>query len=129
MSNYRFSLKTQILAVLLIPAMALTGCLITVDSDSQTVSRVWEEDEVRSLEAGISDRESVRETFGDPLSLRTYADGREVWTYRNRYEKETEVGMFLVFHVDVEEESVETLTIEFVDGTVSNYWIEDKRLD
>jgi len=35
--------------------------------------------------------------------------------------------VFLVFSVDVEEERVETLSIEFVDGIVSNYWIEEDR--
>ena len=32
--------------------------------------------------------------------------------------------MFLVFSIDLEEERVETLSIEFREGVVTNYWIE-----
>jgi len=57
----------------------------------------------------------------------TYADGMEIWKYRNRSEKDTKVGLFLVFSVDIEEERTETLSIEFIDGLVTNYWIEEDR--
>ncbi|MFP6826054.1 MAG: hypothetical protein VB977_08105 [Pseudohongiellaceae bacterium] len=60
-------------------------------------------------------------TFGHPVTKLSYADGTEIWKYRNRSEKDTEVGLFLVFSVDLEEERTETLSIEFIDGVVSNY--------
>jgi len=44
-----------------------------------------------------------------------------------RWTDETEVGVFLIFAVDVEEERIETLSIEFADGVVSNYWIDEER--
>ena len=50
-----------------------------------------------------------------------------IWKYRNRSEKDTEVGLFLIFSVDVEEERTETLSIEFTDDVVTNYWIEEDR--
>ena len=52
-------------------------------------------------------------------------DGTEIWKYRNRSEKDTEVGLFLVFSVDIDEERTEMLSIEFTDGLVTNYWIEE----
>jgi hypothetical protein len=37
------------------------------------------------------------------------------------------VGVFLLFSFDVEQERVETLSIEFTNGVVTNYWIEEDR--
>ena len=48
-------------------------------------------------------------------------------SYRNRSEKDTEVGLFLIFSVDVEEERTETLSVEFENGVVINYWVEEDR--
>jgi hypothetical protein len=117
---------TKNLAILAL-AFALTGCLVTVDSDSRPIHTVWNEGEVARLQVGRSDQDWVRASFGEPISKLSYADGSEIWKYRNRSEKDTEVGLFLVFSVDVEEERVDTLSIEFVDGVVSNYWIEEER--
>ena len=114
-------------ALLVAMAMALTGCLITVDSDSRPIHTVWNEGEVTRLQIGQSDQQFVRNSFGEPLTKLTYADGTEIWKYGNRAEKDTEVGLFLVFSVDIEEERVDTLSIEFVDGVISNYWVEQER--
>ena len=56
-----------------------------------------------------------------------YADGTEIWKYRNRSEKDTEVGLFLVLSLIIEEGRIETLSIEFTDGLVTHYWIEEER--
>ena len=117
-------IKNALLAVL---ALVLTGCLVMVDSGSRALQTVWSEGDVSRLQKGQSDEQFVRDTFGEPTSRLTHADGMEVWKYRNRSEKDTEVGVFLVFSVDVEEERIETLSIEFVDGVVSNYWIDEQR--
>ena len=114
-------------ALLLVMSVVLTGCLVTVDSDSRQLQSVWNETDVTRLQIGTSDNEWVRTTFGDPISKLNYADGSEIWKYRNRSEKDTEVGVFLIFSVDVEEERTETLSIEFTEGLVTNYWIEEDR--
>lgn len=119
----KFGLKIA----LLILAVTMTGCLVTVDSDSRAIHTVWDEGEVSRLQVGLSDQTWVRNSFGEPMTKLSYADGSEIWKYRNRSEKDTEVGLFLVFSVDVEEERIETLSVEFVDGIVSNYWIEENR--
>lgn len=105
-------------------SLVLTGCLVTVDSDSRQLNTVWSESEVSRLQIGLSDTNWVRSSFGDPITKLTYADESEIWKYRNRSEKDTEVGVFLLFSVDIEEERTETLSIEFVDGVVTNYWID-----
>ncbi|MFT6092278.1 MAG: hypothetical protein ACJA2Q_000160 [Pseudohongiellaceae bacterium] len=107
--------------------LTLTGCLVTVDSDSRSILTVWDDGDVARLELGSSDQAWVRSSFGEPVSKLNYADGTEIWKYRNRSEKDTEVGVFLVFSVDIESERIETLSIEFVDGLVSNYWVEEDR--
>lgn len=114
-------------ALLLAMAVTMTGCLVTVDSDSRPLQTVWNKGDVTRLQVGQSDEQWVRNSFGDPVTKLNYADGTEIWKYRNRSEKDTEVGLFLIFSVDVEEERVETLSIEFADGIVSNYWIEEER--
>lgn len=117
-------IRNTLVAVL---ALGLTGCLVTVDSDSRALRTVWSEGDVSRLEVGRSDENFVSTTFGEPISRLTYADGTAIWKYRNRSEKDTEVGVFLIFSVDVEEERTETLSIEFVDGIVNNYWIDEAR--
>lgn len=114
-------------ALLLVMTIALTGCLVTVSSDSRSLQTVWDEGDVSRLQLGMSDQDWVRTTFGDPTTRLTYADGSEIWKYRNRSEKDIEVGVFLIFSVDIEEERTETLAIEFTDGLVTNYWIEEDR--
>ena len=114
-------------ALMVVLAFGLTGCLVTVDSDSRPIQTVWNESDVMRLQIGQSDQQFVRSSFGDPITKLSYADGTEIWKYRNRSEKDTEVGLLFVFSVDVEEERIETLSVEFVDGVVSNYWMEEDR--
>lgn len=105
----------------------LTGCLMTVESNSRPLQTDWNEGEVSQIRIGNTDQDWVRRSFGDPVTRLTYADGTEVWKYRNRSERDTEVGLFLIFNVDVDSERIETLSIEFIDGVVSNFWIEENR--
>ncbi len=115
------------IAVMLVMSLVLTGCLLTVDSDSRNLQSVWSEADVARIELGATEAAWVGSTFGDPVTKLSYADGTEIWKYRNRSEKDTEVGLFLIFSVDVEEERTETLSVEFTDGVVTNYWIEEDR--
>ena len=114
-------------ALLVAMGIVLSGCLVTVDSDSRPLQTVWNETDVTRLQIGESDVDWVETTVGHPVTKLSYADGTEIWKYRNRSEKDIEVGLFLVFSVDLEEERTETLSIEFIDGVVSNYWIEEAR--
>ena len=106
--------------------LLLNGCLVTVETDSDTVQTAWSESDVSRLQLGRSDFDWVRSSFGNPVTKLTYADGTEIWKYRNIAEKDVEVGVFLIFSVDIEEERIETLSIEFSNGVVSNYWIEEE---
>ena len=115
------------IAVMLVMSLVLTGCLFTVNSDSRNLQSVWSEADVARIQLGSTDSSWVISTFGDPVTKLSYADGTEIWKYRNRSEKDTEVGLFLILSIDVEEERTETLSVEFTDGVVTNYWIEEDR--
>ena len=100
---------------------------MTVESGSESIETIWSDGDVSRLQLGRSDEDWVRSSFGDPVTKLNYADGTEIWKYRNVREKDTEVGVFLIFSFDVEEERIETLSIEFSEGVVTNYWIEEDR--
>ena len=112
-------------ALLLVMSVSLAGCLLTIDSAGRLQSTTWDEADVKRLQIGESDTDWVQVTFGEPSTKLAYADGKEVWKYRNRAKKNTEVGLFLVFSVDVEKERIETLSIEFADAKVTGYWIDE----
>jgi hypothetical protein len=112
-------------ALFLVMSFSLAGCLLTIESDGRMMSTTWDEADVTRLQIGQSDTDWVKVTFGDPTSILTYADGKEVWKYRNHAEKNVEVGLFLVFSVDIEKERIETLSIEFAQAIVTDYWIEE----
>ena len=108
-------------------SIVLTGCLVTVDSDSRPLQTVWNETNVSGLQFGESDQDWASTSFGNPITKLTYACGTEIWKYRNRSEKDTEVGLFLVLSLIIEEGRIETFSIEFTDGLVTHYWIEEER--
>ena len=87
----------------------------------------WNEADVSRLQLDESNQDWVSTSFGNPITKLTYADGTGIWKYRNRSEKDTEVGLFLVFSVVIEEERTETLSVKFTDGLVTNYWIAKDR--
>ncbi|MDB9968543.1 hypothetical protein OAE08_02615 [Gammaproteobacteria bacterium] len=108
-------------------SIVLTGCLVTVELDSRPLQTVGNETDISSLQFGESNQDWVSTSFGSPITKLTYACGTEIWKYRNCSEKDTEVGLFLVFSVDIEEERTETLSLKFTDGLVTNYWIAKDR--
>ena len=58
--------------------LLLNGCLVTVESDSDSVQQVWSESDVSRLKLGLSDGDWVRSSFGDPVTKLNYADGTEI---------------------------------------------------
>lgn len=107
--------------------LLLTGCLFTVDSDTQTESARWSPQEVSRIQRGQTSVSWVRSSFGEPNRRTQFEDGSQLWHYSNKSEVETEVGLFLLFHIDVEKTKESQLSIEIKDGVVTDYWIEDSR--
>ena len=78
------------------------------------------------IEVGATSAEWIERSFGPPDRRSSYDDSTEVWRYLNRSTSKSRVGLFLLFRVNVERDAVETLAIEMRDGTVSDYWVEQR---
>ncbi len=107
--------------------LSMTGCLFTVDSDTHTSSASWSQAEVSRIQRGQTSASWVRSNFGEPGRRTQFEDGSQLWHYSNRSEVETELGLFLLFHIDVEKTKESQLSIEITDNVVTDYWIEDSR--
>lgn len=114
-------------AMLMLGMAAMTGCLFTVDSDRDMGSSQWSDHEVARIQPGHTSESWVRTTFGEPQRRTEYEDGSSVWRYENTSSVDTEVGLFLLFHIDVESREEQHLAVEMKDGVVSDYWVETRR--
>lgn len=113
--------------VLLLGMSAMTGCLFTVDSDRDTGDSQWSDHQVARIEPGQTTESWVRTTFGEPERRTEYEDGSTVWHYENTSRVDTEVGLFLLFHIDVESREEQHLAVEMKNGVVLDYWVENRR--
>jgi hypothetical protein len=105
-------------------SMSLMGCLFVVDSKQSAGRTQWHDDERAQITSGQTSASWVRETLGSPDRSSVRDDGSEVWRYRNSRSKETEVGMFLLFNIDVSTDEEETLVIVIRDELVVDHWVE-----
>lgn len=119
-------LPTLKLTLISILCLSMTACLVTVESDERARTTQWTEYDTDRLIIGETSQAWVQEVFGAPRQQSTYPDGSQVWRYENSSNRETEVGIFLLFHVDVDKEKTDVLAIEMHDGTVSDFWIETR---
>lgn len=112
---------------LLLTMVFLTGCLFTVDSDRSSGASSWDDRQVSAIREGKTSKEWVRTRFGEPdrRSLDESA-GVEIWHYESVQKRETEIGLFLIFKIDVDNEVNKRLSIEFKDGLVTDYWTETR---
>lgn len=113
--------------MLTLGVLSMTGCLFTVDSDRHESISPWSEGQVARIERGITTSDWVRSSFGDPERITRHEDGSEVWRYSRSSTVETEIGLFLLFHLDMENEQQEQLHVEISDGRVTDYWMQSAR--
>ena len=113
--------------IVLMGILMMTGCLFTVDSDGHSQSARWSDQELSRIVPGQTSANWVRSSFGEPTRSTEFEDGSVIWYYSNRSRVETEVGLFLLFHIDVERDVEQRLSIEIKDGVVRDYWIEESR--
>lgn len=117
--------QTIIFALL---SLSLSACVVTIDSDHESSAR-WDNSDVNDIEIGETNKEWILAAIGKPDNQRTRSDGTEVWRYKNVSERETRIGVFLLFHIDVERERHKNLHIEFEDDVVVDYWMESKWIE
>jgi len=111
---------------LILVAATMTGCLFVVDSRESIGDQQWSESELDRVQVGSTDANWIRNNFGSPDRVSTYDNGMEVWRYRNTSESESEIGLFLLFNINIEKETAETLALEIRDGVVTDYWVEKR---
>jgi hypothetical protein len=111
---------------LVLVVATMTGCLFVVDSRESIGDQQWNEGELDRVDVGSTRADWIRNNFGSPDRVSTYDNGREVWRYRNTSERESEIGLFLLFNINIERESAETLALEISDGVVTDYWVEKR---
>lgn len=113
--------------LLTLGVLSMTGCLFTVDSDRHEGASPWSEGQVARIERGSTSADWVLSSFGTPERITRHEDGSEVWRYSRSSKVETEIGLFLLFHVDVENEQEEQLFVEIREARVNDYWMQSGR--
>lgn len=103
---------------------SLMGCLFVVDSKQHAGKTQWYDEQRAQLVSGQSSASWVRDTFGPPDRSSARDDGSEVWRYINIRTEEIEIGMFLLFNIDVSSDEEETLVIVVRNGVVTDHWVE-----
>jgi len=104
--------------------LSTSACLFVVDSKQTGGQSQWSNQEVNRIDVGETRADWIRSTFGAPDRISNYDDGTEVWRYRNSSTSESKIGLFLLFRINVERDSTETLALEIRQGVVSDYWVE-----
>lgn len=107
-------------------SLSLMGCLFVVDSKQKAGASQWSNQELNRIEVGQTRADWIRSSFGVPDRVSTCDDGTEVWRYRNSASSESQIGLFMLFRLNVERESAETLALEIRDAVVSDYWVETR---
>lgn len=105
-------------------SVSLMGCLFVVDSKQNASRTQWHDDERAQIVAGTTTSDWVRQTFGSPDRRAERNDGSEVWRYVNTRSRDTEVGLFLLFNIDVSRDEQETLVVVMREGVVADHWVE-----
>ena len=103
---------------------SLMGCLFVLDSKQSAGKTQWHDEARAQLVSGQTSASWVRETLGPPDRSSARDDGSEVWRYVNSRSEETEIGMFLLFNIDVSSDEEETLVVVVRDGVVADHWVE-----
>lgn len=106
--------------------ISLMGCLFVVDSKQKAGRTQWYQSDLNQVVSGETDAAWIRDAFGEPERISRYDDGSEIWRYRNTSSSRSEIGLFLLFNIDVERDQEEVLALEINNGRVSDYWVEKR---
>jgi hypothetical protein len=104
--------------------ISLMGCLFVVDSKQKAGRTQWYQADLDQVVSGQTDAHWIRNAFGEPDRISRYENGSEIWRYRNTSSSRSEIGLFLLFNIDVERDREEVLALEIMDDLVTDYWVE-----
>jgi hypothetical protein len=104
--------------------ISLMGCLFVVDSKQKSGRTQWYQSDLNQVVNGQTEAGWIRNAFGEPDRISRYDNGSEIWRYRNTTSTRSEIGLFLLFNIDVERDQEEVLALEIVNERVEDYWVE-----
>lgn len=114
------------LRMLLVGAMCMTlmSCLFTVDAKQSSRDSSWSDHERDQLVVGQTDSQWLRTHIGEPDQISHLGSGAEIWRYENNKRSKSRVGLILLFNINIESDSVETLALTLEEGIVTDQWVE-----
>ncbi len=101
----------------------LSGCIMSWDHDHQYTRAAFDRNDAQRVEVGVTTRDCVQTTFGDPDTRLVHEEGGELWTYENWGSRDVRFLLFPIIDVDLETDQRETLFIELSNDVVADYWI------
>ena len=110
--------------VIIVTGVVMAGCLLTVQSDSRWRHGSAAMDSADRIQSGTTTRDWILDHLGNPDSSYVNARGNEVMRYVSRRETDAEVHLFLLFSIDVSDEEVYTIHVEFEGEIVKGWWVE-----
>ena len=108
---------------LLAITLSLSSCIMSWDHDHQYTRTAFHRADAEQVEVGVTTRDWVHTTLGDPDSQLVREEGGELWKYENRGNRDVRFLLFPLIDVDLETDQRETLFIELDNDVVSDYWI------
>ena len=112
--------------VIMLTGILLTGCMVnhrshTSDSsNNHTIAKVM----LDSIEPGVTTKDWVTDTFGEPDREKHLKDGEEILIYENTKHQSSHFSLFLIFSSHTSEDIKETITFKLKDGVVESYSID-----
>ena len=102
-------------------AMTVTACATVSSVKVQTEGSKITKEQAEGIKPGLTTRNIIIETFGDPINIESKTDGTEVMTYT--YMEKKTPAYFGEFIVNERQNKVTTITLEVIikDGLVLSY--------
>ena len=106
----------------LLTCTLLTGCMISHRSHSDSSSSYSiSKKQLESVEPGITTKEWIIDTFGEPDRERHLKKGKETLVYENTKHKSSDFSIFLLFDSHTSESVKEIVSFKIKDGIVESY--------
>ncbi|MBL0922522.1 MAG: hypothetical protein IBJ10_10395 [Phycisphaerales bacterium] len=103
----------------------LAGCLASGNSSTTVSGRYVGPETISRIEPGVTTREWVQATLGEPTSRTALSDGRtEVWRWEHRSVSSSRATALLLVRGSNRHERVGAAIVEIVDGVVTRAWID-----
>ena len=104
---------------------ALSGCLASGSSSTTVSGRFVGPETMRQIEPGVTTRDWVQATLGEPTSRTTLSDGRtEIWKWEHRSVSRSRGAVLLIARGSNHHEQIGAAFVEIVDGVVTRSWVD-----